>query len=82
MKMKPLNQKTKDRLTVIGLLALEAYFVFGAVSNYYGYIALRLSLDIYLAIFSTVLTAILLAFLVGLLLSYLDKRKFVKSFQK
>ena len=63
-------------------MGLEAYFVFGAVSNYYGYWVLGIGWNIYLAIASTVLTAILAAFLVGLLLSYLDKRKFVKSFQK
>ena len=63
-------------------MALEAFFVFGAVSNYYGYIFLGISIDIYLAVFSTVLTAVLAAFLVGLLLSYLDKKKFIKSFQK
>jgi hypothetical protein len=63
------------------LLAIEAFFVFGAASNFYRYLILGISIDIYLAIFSTVLTAILAAFLVGLLLSYLDKKKFVKSFQ-
>jgi hypothetical protein len=64
------------------LIALEAFFVFGAVSNYYRYLFLGISIDIYLAVFSTVLTAVLAAFLVGLLLSYLDKRKFVRSFQE
>jgi len=80
--MKPLNQKTKDRLAVIGLLALEAFFIFGAVSNFYRYIFLKISIDIYLAIFSTILCAILLVFLIVILLNYLDKRKVLKSFQK
>ena len=63
-------------------MALEAFFVFGAVSNYYRYVVLGIALDIYLAVLSTVLTAILASFLILLLASYIDKKKFVKSFQK
>ena len=80
-KITPLNQKSKDRLAVTGLLALEAFFVFGAVSNFYGYIVLKIYIDLYLAVFSTILTVILLAFLIVILISYLDKRKVLKSFQ-
>ena len=82
MKIKPLNQKNKDRLTVVGLLALESFFVFGSVSNFYRYIFLKIYIDIYLAIFSTILAATLLVFLIVILISYLDKRKVLKSFQK
>jgi len=78
----PLNQKEKDRLTVTGLLALEAFFIFGAVSNFYGYIVLKKGIDIYLAAISMVGTTILLAFLILILIGYLDKRKVLKSFQK
>ena len=78
----PLNQKSKDRLAVAGLLALEAFFIFGAVSNFYGYIVLKKGIDIYLAAISMVGTTILLAFLILLLISYIDKRKVLKSFQK
>jgi hypothetical protein len=81
-KKTPQNQKTKDRLAVTGLLALEAFFIFGATSNFYGYIFLKIYIDLYLAIFSTILTIILLAFLIVILISYLDKRKVLKSFQK
>jgi len=63
-------------------LALEAFFVFGAISNYYRYFFLKIYIDIYLAVFSTALAAILLIFIVILLISFLDKRKFLKSFQK
>ena len=80
--MKQLNQKTKERLSVVGILALEAFFVFGAISNYYRYFFLKIYIDIYLAVFSTALAAILLIFIVILLISFLDKRKFLKSFQK
>ena len=81
-KIKPLNQKTKDRLTVVGLLALEAFFVFGSISNFYRYLYMKINIDIYLAIFSTILAVILLVFLVVILISYLDKRKVLRSFQK
>ena len=81
-KIKPLNQKTKDRLTVIGILALEALFIFGSISNFYRYIFLKIYLDIFLAIFSTIGAAILLVFIILILESYLDKRKVLKSFQK
>ncbi len=81
-KITTLNQKNKDRLAVIGLLALEAFFIFGAASNFYGYIVLKINIDIYLAIISTIGTVILLAFLIVLLISYLDKRKVLKSFQE
>ena len=80
-KITPLNQKSKDRLAVTGLLALEAFFVFGAVSNFYRYIVLKIYIDLYFAVFSTILTVILLAFLIVILISYLDKRKVLKSFQ-
>ena len=80
--MKPLDQKSKDRLTVIGLLALEALFIFGAVSNFYRYILLGISVDIVLAVLSTVGTVFLTVYLVVLLVSYLDKRKLLKSFEK
>jgi len=69
-------------LLVTGALALEAFFVFGAVSNFYGYIFNKIFLDIFLAAFSTGLTAILTVFLVLLLANYLDKKKFLKSFQQ
>lgn len=78
----PLNQKTKDRLVVTGLLALEAFFIFGAVSNFYGYYFLKISIDIYLAMISMVGTTILLAFLIVIVISYREKRKILKSFQK
>ena len=80
--MKPLDQKSKDRLTVIGLLALEALFIFGAVSNFYRYILLGISVDIVLAVLSTVGTVFLTVYLAVLLVSYLDKRKLLKSFEK
>jgi hypothetical protein len=80
--MAPLTQKTKDRLAVIALLALEAFFIFGAVSNFYRYYILKISFDIYLAIISMIGTTGVLVFLVVILISYLDKRKVLKSFQK
>jgi len=80
--MKPLDQKSKDRLTVVGLLALEALFIFGAVSNFYRYILLGISVDIVLAVLSTVGTVFLTVYLAVLLVSYLDKRKLLKSFEK
>jgi hypothetical protein len=80
--MAPLTQKTKDRLAVLGLLALEAFFIFGAVSNFYRYYVLKISIDIYLAAISMVGTAAVLVFLVVILISYLDKRKVLKSFPK
>ena len=82
IKITPLNQKTKDRLAVIGLLALEAFFIFGATSNFYRYIFLKIYIDIYLAIISTIGTVIVLAFLILILIGYLDRRKILKSFKK
>lgn len=80
--MTMLNQKTKDRLAIIGILALEVLFIFGAASNFYRYIILGVTLDIFLAVPSTVGTAILTAYLVVFLVSYLDKKRLLKSFQK
>ena len=77
--MKPLSQKSKDRLAVLGLIGLEAFFIFGAASNYYRYFFLNISIDIYLAIFSTIITVVLTVALAVLLVSYLDKRKFLKN---
>jgi hypothetical protein len=63
-------------------LALESFFVFGAVSNFCRYIFLKIYLDLFLAVFSMIGTAILLVFLIALLIGYLDKRKVVKSFRE
>jgi len=60
---------------------LEAFFIFGATSNFYRYIVLKIYIDIYLAIISTIGMVILLAFLIVILMSYLDRRKVLKSFQ-
>jgi len=78
----PLSQKAKDRSTVIGLLAVDALFVFGAVSNYYRYIFLQIYIDIFLAVFCTFLTAIVTAFLIVLFASYVDKRKFLENLKE
>ena len=81
-KIKPLKQKTKDLLTIIGILALEALFIFGLISNFYRYMFLKVYLDIYLAIFSTIGAAVILVFIIAIFMSYLEKRKVIKSFQK
>ena len=67
---------------VIGILALEAVFIYGSISNFYRYIFLKITIDLFLAIFSTIGTAILFVFIIMILMSYLDKRKFLKRFQK
>lgn len=64
------------------MLALEAFFIFGSASNFYRYIYLKISLDIYLAIFSTIGAAVLFVFIIAVLISYLDKRKVLRSFKK
>jgi len=81
-KIKPLSQKTKDCLIVMGILALESTFIFGLISNFYRYIVLKIPLDLFLAIFSTIGAAILFVFIIMILASYLDKRKVLRSFQK
>ena len=81
-KIKSLTQKTKDRLAIIGILALEAFFIFGSVSNFYRFVFLKIYLDIFLAIFATVGAGIIFVFILVILLSYLDKRKVLKSFRK
>jgi len=59
MKIKPLKQKTKDRLTFIGILALESVLLFGSVSNFYRFIFLKITLDLLLATLSTIGAVIL-----------------------
>ena len=80
--MKPLKQKTKDHLTITGILALEAFFIFGSVSNFYRFIFLKISIDLVLAIFSTSLAVILFVFIMLIFMSYLDKRKVLNSFKE
>ena len=80
--IKPLKQKTKDRLTVIGILALESAFIYDSIDNFYKYILLKMPFNLFLAILSTIATAILLVFIILILISYLDKRKVLRSFQK
>lgn len=65
----------------MGVLGLEAFFIYGVVGNFYGYIIKQIYYDIYLAAFSVILTGVLTVFLVLLLANYLEKKKFLKSFQ-
>jgi len=65
-----------------GILVLESLFIFGSISNFYRYLFLQIYLDIYLAVFSTIGALILFIFIIAILVSYLDKRKVLKSFQK
>jgi len=81
-KIKPLTQKTKDRLIVLAALAMEVYFVYGSINGLYNYIYLNKTIELYLGIFSIILAAILLVFLIMILVSYLDKRRVLNSFKK
>ena len=58
---------------VIGVLALEAFLIFGAASNFYRYFFLKISIDLVLAIFSTIGGAFLFLFIIWILVSYFDK---------
>jgi len=63
-------------------LALEALFIFGAVSNFYRYFILEIYVDIYLAVPSAIGAIILFAFIIIIFISFLDKRKVLNSFKK
>ena len=80
-KIKPLNQRTKDRLVVIGLLALESGFIYNVVVNFYNYVTKGMFYFLVLAILAVIGTAILFVYLLVILATYLDKRKVLKSFQ-
>ncbi len=67
---------------VTGALALEIYFIYGAVSGLYKYFNFGLNLELYLGVSSFVLATVLLIFLLILLVSILDKRKVLKSIKK
>ena len=81
-KIKPLNQITKDRLVVIGLLALEVGFVYNVVVNFYHYLVKGMLYNLVLGILATLGTVVLFVYLIVILVSYLDKRKVLRSFQK
>ncbi len=81
-KIKPLNQVTKDRLVVIGLLALEVGFVYNVVINFYHYLVKGMLYNLVLGVLATLGTVVLFVYLIVILVSYLDKRKVLKSFQK
>ena len=78
----PLKQKTKDRLTVIGILALESILIIDAINNFYLYAHLKTAYYLIHAILSTTGTVVLSAILILLLIAYLDKRKVLMSFKK
>jgi hypothetical protein len=80
--MTPLKQKTKDRLTVIGILSLEAILLIDAVNNFYLYAYERSAYFLIHAIMSSIGSVVLFAIIVLLLIGYLDKRKVLKSFKK
>ncbi|MGO8807436.1 MAG: hypothetical protein ACLQO7_12685 [Candidatus Bathyarchaeia archaeon] len=79
--MKPLNQKTKDQLVVIGLLALESGFVYNVVINFYNYAVKGRWYFLVLGILATIGTIILIVYLLVILFTFLDKRKVLKEFQ-
>jgi len=81
-KIKPLNQITKDRLVVIGLLALEVGFVYNVVVNFYHYLVKGMLYNLVLGVLATLGTVILFVYLIVILVSFLDKRKVIRSFQK
>ncbi|HKM60457.1 MAG TPA: hypothetical protein VJY36_06255 [Candidatus Bathyarchaeia archaeon] len=81
-KIKPLNQITKDRLVVIGLLALEVGFVYNVVVNFYHYLVKGMLYNLVLGVLATLGTVILFVYLIVILVSYLEKRKVLRSFQK
>ena len=78
----PLKQKTKDRLTVIGTLALESILIIDAINNFYLYAQLKTAYYLIHAVLSTTGTVVLFAILILLLIAYLDKRKILMSFKK
>jgi hypothetical protein len=81
IKIKPLNQKTKDQLVVIGLLALESGFVYNVVINFYNYAVKGRWYFLALGILATIGTIILIVYLLVILFTFLDKRKVLKDFQ-
>ncbi len=81
-KITPLKQKTKDRLAVIGILALETWLIYDSIVNFYQYALLKTAYYLILAVLSTVGTAIFLVIIILLLIGYLDKRKVLMSFKK
>ena len=81
-KIKPLKQKNKDRLVVIGLLALETGLIYNVVINFYNYVVKGMWYFLVLAILASVGTAVLFVYLLVILFSYLAKRKVLRSFQK
>ena len=82
MKDKAAKTKNQRSLSSHGHFSFRiALFIFGAASNFYRYLFLKISLDIFLAVPSTIGSAILLVFIIAILVSYLDKRKVLRSFQ-
>lgn len=81
IKIKPLNQKTKDQLVVIGLLALESGFVYNVVVNFFNYAVKGRWYFLVLGILATIGTIILIVYLLVILFTFLDKRKVLKDFQ-
>jgi K+-sensing histidine kinase KdpD len=81
-KIKPLKQKTKDRLVVIGLLALETGLIYNVVINFYNYVVKGMWYFLALAILASVGTAVLFVYLLVILFSYLAKREVLKELSK
>jgi hypothetical protein len=63
-------------------LALEAGFIYNLVVNFYRYALLSRLYNLVLGVLAAIGTVILLVYLIVILLSYLDKRKVLKDFQK
>jgi uncharacterized membrane protein YidH (DUF202 family) len=81
-KIKPLKQKTKDRLTVIAILAIEIILILDAINNFYQYAHLKAVYYLIHAILSTIGVVVFLVIIILLLIAYLDKRKVLMSFKK
>ena len=64
------------------MLALESGFIYNVVVNFYNYVIKGMWYFLVLGILASIGTVILFVFLIVILVSYLDKRKLLRSFQK
>jgi hypothetical protein len=64
------------------LIALETGLVYNVVINFYNYAVKGMWYFLALAVLATVGTVVFLVYLIVILITYLDKRRVVKSFQE
>jgi hypothetical protein len=77
-----INQKTKDRLIVLGAVIVEIVLAYSAVNNFYWFFLYKIPLNIIMAIPPAIGASMISIYLAVILAFYISRRSILRSFKK